>query len=400
MALFSRPGTALYNPDFKRVAVAYAAIGVFFGVQLSLQNNFIVERLGIEPHELGVVEGLREVPGFLNFVFLAAMVALSLRVSAALSLGIMAIGIASFSQVDSVLSFALLSIFWSIGFHAWIPIGQSMALRVSPEGEKGRALGFLRSVESAAWLAMIALGIGLYQFIDYDGLFIIAGVACAIGAATITRVQAKDPKEVPKTFLLRRRYWLYYTLQFLQGCRKQVFITFAIFALVKVHGMPVETTMTLVFINQLLITLTGPWVGRMVDRLGERTMLSISYVGLIFVFLGYGIIENLAILYVLYCLDNLLFFGSIALNTYINRLAPPEDLKPTLSMGVTFNHISSVAAPLIGGFAWAAFGYQAIFIAGAILAAVSLVFAQWVPPHLRPATAASAKPAPLSRASG
>ena len=367
-----------YSSDFKKVSFAFASVGVFFGVQLSLQNNFIVERLGIEAHELGVVEGLREIPGFLNFLFLAAMVALSLRVSAALSIGIMAIGIAAFSQIDSVVSFALLSVFWSIGFHAWVPIGQTMALRVSPEGQKGKALGFLRSMESGAWLGMIVLCLGLYRFVGYDGLFIIAGVACAIGAYAISKVKAKDPKSVDKTMLLRKKYWLYYTLQFLQGCRKQMFITFAIFALVKVHGMKVETTMILVFINQLLITLTGPWIGRMVDRFGERVMLSVSYIGLIFVFLGYGLIDKLSILYVLYCLDNMLFFGAIALNTYINHLAPPEDLKPTLSMGVTFNHISSVAAPLIGGFVWVAFGYKVIFISGAVMAAISLIFTQWI----------------------
>ena len=108
-------------------------------------------------------------------------------------------------------------------------------------------------------------------------------------------------------------------------------------------------------------------------------MLSISYVILALVFLGYGFIEHRPTLYVLYCVDNLVFFGGIALTTYLNRIAPPEDLKPSLSMGVTFNHISSVAAPLIGGFAWHYFGYQAIFFAGAFFAIVSLVFAQFLP---------------------
>ncbi|MEM9160691.1 MAG: MFS transporter [Verrucomicrobiota bacterium] len=367
-----------HNPDFKKIATAYAAIGVFFGVQLSLQNNFIVERLGIEAHELGMVEGLREVPGFLNFAFLAVMVALSLRISAALSLAVMGIGIALFSQINSVLSFALLSVFWSIGFHAWIPIGQTMALRMAPKGNEGKALGFLRSVDSFAWLGMIVFSYFSYQYIGYNGIFFVAGVACLVGAVFISKVKTKDPAFVDKTMLIRKKYWLYYTLQFLQGCRKQIFITFAIFALVKVHGMPVETTMILVFINQLLITLTGPLIGRLIDRLGERIMLTISYASLTLVFLGYGLIDNLTVLYVLYCLDNFLFFGSIALNTYINRLAPPEDLKPTLSIGVAFNHISSVAAPLIGGFVWIAFGYQVIFIAGALIAFVSLVFAQYI----------------------
>jgi len=367
-----------HDPDFKKVAVAFASLGVFFGVQLGLQHNFIVERLGIDPQELGIVEALREVPGFLNFLFLAAMVALSLRISATLSLALIGVGIALYTQIDSVLSFALLSVFWSIGFHAWIPISQTLVLNMAPRGEKGKALGFLRSVDSAAWLAIIAVSYFAYPLIGYNGLFAIAGGSCLIGAAFIARVKTREPKQGAQPMLLRRRYWLYYALQFLQGCRKQIFITFAIFALVKVHGMRVETTLVLVFINQLLITLTGPLVGRLIDRLGERIMLSISYAGLALVFLGYGLLDNLNALYVLYCMDNLLFFGSIALNTYLNRMAPPEELKQTLSMGVTFNHVSSVAVPLIGGFAWMACGYQVIFIAGAVVAVISLVFAQFL----------------------
>lgn len=42
---------------------------------------------------------------------------------------------------------------------------------------------------------------------------------------------------------------------------------------------------------------------------------------------------------------NLIFFGGNALTTYLHKIAPPEDLKPTLSMGVTMNHISCRGDP-------------------------------------------------------
>ena len=116
----------------------------------------------------------------------------------------------------------------------------------------------------------------------------------------------------------------------------------------------------------------------MVDHFGERIMLSASYFGLIFVFLGYALIEHRPSLYVLYCIDNLIFFGSIALTTYVHKIAPPEDLKPTLSMGVTMNHIAAVIGPLAGGLAWHLFGYQVIFFTGSALALISLVVSQWV----------------------
>lgn len=372
-----------WNSDFKRLAIAAGSVGVFFGVQLTIQHNFIVERLGIEPLELGFVEALREVPGFFNFIFLAMMIALSPPVAAAICLLFMGVGIAAFSQVETVVMFALFSVVWSIGFHAWHPLSQSMGLLFSPAEGKGRALGQLRSVESFAWLMMILVCYYAYPHVGYAGLFIAAGIVCVAGAVVIFGATRKNVTHVDRSFLLRKQYWLYYTLQFLQGCRKQIFITFAVFALVKVHGMPIQTTMILVFINQFLISLTGPWFGRLIDTHGERIMLSISYGILTLVFIGYGLIEHRPTLYVLYCVDNLVFFGAIALTTYLNKMAPPEDLKPSLSMGVTFNHISSVSAPLMGGLAWHYFGYQVIFYAGAAVALISFGFAQFLPSQNR-----------------
>lgn len=374
-----RSTLAGWSPDFRRLAIAAAAVGVFFGVQLTIQHNFIVEVLGIEPDELGYVEALREVPGFFNFVFLAVMIALSPPVAAAICLLFMAVGMTAFSQVNTVVMFTVFSVVWSIGFHAWHPLSQSMGLMFSGEHGKGQALGQLRSVESFAWLLMILVCMVSFRYIGYSGLFIVAGVACAIGAFFIFGASRREVTHIDRSFLLRKKYWLYYTLQFLQGCRKQIFITFAIFALIKIHGMQIHTTMILVLVNQLLISVTGSWFGRLIDKFGERIMMSISYIVLTLVFVGYGTIEHRPTLYVLYCIDNLVFFGAIALTTYLNKIAPSEELKPSLSMGVTFNHISSVAAPLLGGLAWVHFGYQVIFYAGAIVAVISFGFAQFLP---------------------
>ena len=190
------------------------------------------------------------------------------------------------------------------------------------------------------------------------------GVCTAAGGLALFWVDNKAAPAGEKRLVLKRRYLLYYALNFLQGLRKQMFITFAIFALVKVHGMPVETTMVLVLINQVLITLTAAWMGRLIDRFGERRMLSVSYSVLVFVFLGYAVVEHRPSLYALYCLDNLIFFGGIALTTYAHKIAPPDELKPTLAMGVTMNHVAAVAAPLVGGLRLALFWLRGHFFGG------------------------------------
>ncbi|MCH2663344.1 MFS transporter [bacterium] len=369
-----------WNRNFRLLAVAVGAQGIFFGVLMSLFYNFVVERLGIEPHELGGLEALREVPGFLNVLFLAAMIRFAPPIVGAVSMGIMGLGIMAYAAADSVVWLAIYSLVESIGFHCWIPLEQAMALAFSPEGNKGRWLGQLRSVNSFAWLATIGICNLVFTYLGYEGLFVMSGVATILGGIAVFFADKKKP-EAQKGFVLRRRYKLYYMLNFLQGLRKQVFITFAIYALVKVHGMPIETTLKLVFVNQLLITVTATWMGKLVDHYGERIMLSLSYAGLAIVFFGYATIHHRPTLYVLYCIDNLIFFGGIALTTYLHKIAPEEDLKPTLSMGVTMNHMAAVAAPLVGGFAWRLFGYEVIFLAGSALAVLSLIVSQWVDPE-------------------
>lgn len=359
---------------------AVFSTGIFFGVQLTLYNNFIVERLHIEAQQLGFVEGLRELPGFLNALFIALLIRIAPPLVGAAALVVMGLGIMAYSQLSSVFMLAVYSLVWSLGFHCWAPLEQTLGLAYSPPGDKGRWLGQMRSASSLAWLLAIGACMLLYPLLHYGGLFVMAGAATVVGGLALLLTDRRRTTIVERGLVFRRRYLLFYVLQALQGCRKQVFITFAIFALVKVHGMPVQTAMLLSLVNQGFVFLTGPLMGRLVDRLGERVTLSVSHFVLIFVFLGYAFVEDRTTLYVLYCVDSGIFFGAIALTTYLHKIAPAEDVKPTLAMGVTMNHLSSVVAPIAGGFVWHYFGYQVIFVSGAVLSLVSLIASQRVDP--------------------
>ena len=367
-----------WNRNFCLLALAVFGAGGFFGIQFALFNNFIVDRIGIEAHELGYMEALREVPGFLNALFMAITIYFAPPIVGGLALVVMGLGMAAYSQANGFLAILTCSFVWSIGFHAWTPLREAMTLAYSGGEEKGKPLGQLRSVGSLATLAAIMVCMLAVNLLEFEGLFQIGGGVVALGGVALMFASRQLRAEGEERFVLRKRYWLYYLLSFLQGCRKQIFITFAIFALVKVYGTDRGMIIRLVLINQVVVLIFSPLMGWLVDKLGERVMLSASYIGLFFVFLGYAALKNTTHLYVLYCIDNFLFVGGIALTTYLNKIAPRKDLKPTLAMGVTMNHVAAVTAPLVGGLAWMKFGYQVIFISGAIFALISFIVTQWV----------------------
>ena len=367
-----------WNRDFRLLACGVFGVGAFFGILHPLFNNFIVDQIGVQPRELGYIESLREVPGFLNALFTAIIIYLAPPVVAGFALIVMGVGMAAYSQVNSFYGILVFSFVWSIGFHAWLPLRSAMTLAYSTDEEKGKWFGQLRSVESFATLAMIGLCLIATDVFEFGGLFQIGGGVVAAGGIALLFTSRRLQTERENRFVLRKSYGLYYVLSLLDGSRRQIFTTFAIFALVKVFGTDRDIIIKLVLINQVVVLFFSPTIGRLVDKLGERTMLSISYAGLFFVFIGYATLKNVTHLYVLYCIDNFLFVGRIALMTYVNKIASPKDLKPTLAMGVTMNHVAAVSVPLIGGFAWVAFGYQIIFIGGAVFTLISLVCAQWM----------------------
>jgi len=367
-----------WNRDFRLLAFAVCGVGAFFGVHFALFNNFIVDRIGIEAHELGYMEALREVPGFLNALFIAIMIRFAPPIVGGLSLIVIGAGMAAYSQTDSFLGILIFSFVWSIGFHAWTPLRGAMALAYSEGEQKGKPLGQLRSLGSLAMLATIILCMFTVDLLEFKGLFQIGGLIAALGGVAVMFASPQLQAGKEDRFVLRKRYWLFYLLSFLQGWRKQIFVTFAIFALVKVYDTDRNMIIKLVLINQVIVFIFSPMMGWLVDRLGERIMLSASYIGLFFVFIGYAVLKNATHLYVLYCIDNFLFVGGIALTTYLNKIAPTRDIKPTLAMGVTMNHIAAVTSPLVGGLVWMKFDYRLVFIGGAAFALTSLIVTQWM----------------------
>ncbi len=366
-----------WNRDFRLLAVATFCLSVCFGIHSAIFNNFLVDKLHIQPEQFGIVEALREVPGFLTVIFAAIAMRMPAPILAGLCLIIMGIGMSSYYGVFGIGSLIAVSVFWSLGFHGWMPPREALALGLSDE-HKGKRLGELRSVDSVGMLMGIGLVFLAISMLGFRLMYICASVMVIIGGLVMFLIVDRTRVVKQPRFVLKKRYAIYYILAFLQGCRRQIFMTFAVFALVYRYGTSARSISVLMFINTVANMILAPVVGRIIDRIGERKALSASFMGLALIFWGYATIKIRPILYVLYCADNLIFLLGIAMTTYLNKIAEPEDIRPALSMGITVDHVAAVIMPLVGGILWARFSYVLIFQIGAVVALVSLAVCQKV----------------------
>jgi MFS family permease len=192
----------------------------------------------------------------------------------------------------------------------------------------------------------------------------------------------KDPadKELPiqhKKIIIRKKYWLFYALNFLSGARRQIFVVFAVFMLVQKYGFTVWEISALFVLNNLITWLVSPFIGKAINKFGERKMLTIEYAFLIVIFLGYALFEFKWFAAGLYVVDHIFFNFSIGIHTFFQKTADPKDIAPSIAVSFSINHISAVIIPAIGGMLWM-LNWQIPFIFGSALAVVSLILVQLI----------------------
>jgi predicted MFS family arabinose efflux permease len=354
------------------VAVASAFVGVALTLQISLNSNFLVGEIGVSGFQAGLLEAVRESCGIAALGIFVIIAGLTEPVIASLFLILIALGMGSYSIAPTYGYVMLFSLTWSVGFHVWTPLPNSMTLALAEPGKAGLRLGRV----GAAGALGSAGGLGIAFVLTLLGvkirpLYLIAGGAALLAAAACVGIP-RALKTPGPSFVLRRRYARYYVLNFLEGWRKQIAIAFGGFLLVKVHGAGLLEILVLAAVIQGIGYFTSPRVGKLIDRVGERKVLVFYYSFVTVMFLGYAFLQGKYILYAVYILDNATFVFNTGLTTYVNKIAPKSEHRPTLSMGVAANHVASVTMPFLGGILWATLGYRWAFLIGIPAAAASI----------------------------
>ncbi|NMM45246.1 MFS transporter [Rhodospirillaceae bacterium KN72] len=388
----------LQGPEGMLILMA-CAMAVSMNGWFALLNNFAVERASFTGKEIGFLQSIREIPGFMSFAAVLLLPFIREQNLAFLSLALLGIGTALTGYFPTEMGLYATTLIMSTGFHYYETMNQSLTLQVI---DKQRAAVHLATQLKSASIGTLAVFLVIMICFDeklmlmvqgfigienpfpgfnlgYKPLYLGAGLfTLAVAVYCKLAYPSVEASTQVKTLFLRPRYWLYYALTFMGGARRQIFMVFAAFLMVEKFGYDVTAITLLYMINLIANIFVAPYIGKYIRHLGERRALIFEYLGLICIFTGYAFVDDHIAAAGLYVLDHLFFAFAIAIKTYFQKIADPKDIASTAGVSFTINHIAAVGIPALFGFIWLG-NPSLVFSIGAGMAVISLVLALLVP---------------------
>jgi hypothetical protein len=353
-----------------------------FSTWMTLLNNFTVEIAQFNGKDIGLLQSVREIPGFLTLTVIFVLMYIVEQRLAMISLLLLAVGVMSTPFFPSTWGLLITTFIMSTGFHYFEAIYQSLKWQWLEKEHAAQQMGKLMSVTALASLIVYAL-IWLmndWLTLSYQTIYLTTSILAIILIVYMILAfpQFKAPHEQSKKIIIKKKYWLYYFLTFMSGARRQIFVVFAGFMMVEKFGYSVGNIALLFLINHLFNFFFAEKIGAWIGRVGERRALLIEYIGLMMVFSGYAFVEDHRIAAGLYVADHLFFAMAIAIKTYFQKISSPEDMASTSGVSFTINHIAAVVIPVLLGIVWLS-SPTIVFLTGTCMAFVSLLLSRLIP---------------------
>ncbi|MDP4094280.1 MAG: MFS transporter, partial [Bacillota bacterium] len=357
------------------------------GINSTTFNNFLNDTFNISAAARGIVEFPRELPGVFIMLVVSLLSFLGYIRTASVGMLLAALGMLGLGTLSP--TFALMLVWmmmFSLGTHIVLPLTPAIGMKLSQKGNYGTRLGRYNAYNLAATIigyAIVWLG---FKFcgLTYQAAFIIAAVFYTFAAFSFELMKPEQTETKKARFVFRKKYILYYILSIVNGARKQIFLTFAPWVLIKAFNLTPPVFAILGVIIAAVSILTRTIVGNAIDKLGERFVLSTEAIFLIVICFGYAFAADLVPPYIAvviiaacYVIDNSMSAVEMARSTYVRKIAvDPDDVIPTLSTGTSLDHVVAMSIPFLGGILWASMGYKYVFLAAAVIAIINLILSR------------------------
>lgn len=375
--------------NYKTFLFSVFIIGLGYGIHKGLLDNYLAEIVGIGEFERGLTEFFRELPGFLLIFILALLFTFSAEKLYKLGAVIILIGMGMLAIVPPVKVLVVLAVcICSLGEHIQLGMKSTLALSYSKEGKGGQALGLQSSSQQVGTLiGFIIVIIGFLVFAKtqpFKIFFMAAGIITAVGAFISFGMKGKSQTdENARHFYFRKKYTKYYMLEVFYGARKQVFLTFGPYVLILFYGAKTTVISLLFAISAVASFLMAPVVGKIIDKAGYKIVMIMDTLILVVVCFFYGFAHHLfpmnvafIICCVNYVLDAVISLASMAASVYVQDISDNmQEVKATLSTGISVNHLITLAIALFGGWIWQKVGIETLFIISAVLGLCNSAYA-------------------------
>ncbi|MCL2720946.1 MAG: MFS transporter [Treponema sp.] len=396
----------IYRPDVKvgRFLSVLVIFGLAIGMKHGVQNNYLSEIVSIDEFERGIVDAFRELPGLLLIFILALMYRFADSKVFKIGIALMSGGMVGFllttGIVDNSSVFMLkiivvvFMVLFSTGEHIIMPVRSTIAMELARRDKSGASLGITTSINQIGTIAGLLLVTGIFfvlekkgftriDIIGYRIVFAVAAALMTTAALVAAALQETTLKAPRQRFYFAKKFTKYYIMEIFYGSRKQIFLTFAPYVLVREYRADPSMMSLLLAICSVCIMFCSPLIGKLIDKIGYKKVMVADTLILVFVCLLYGFSHRLftpAIAFIVICcnfvLDQVISVASMANNVYVQRISKDrEEITATLSTGISVNHIFSVSIALIGGWIWKVAGLEVLFTMSAILGLISSIFA-------------------------
>ena len=377
------------NSKFKIFLLSLLITGLSYGLYKGMLDNYLAEVVGMGEMDRGLMEFFRELPGVMLVFILAAFYMLSAETMYKVGAVIMLVGMGMMTILppDKVLVTLAICIY-SLGEHLQLGMKNTLSLKYAKAGRGGAALGAQSATSQIGTLVgylVIVVAFSLFaKSQPYKLFFVVAVLLAAVSMMCTMRITGKSETDATKRrFYFHKKYTKYYMLEMFYGARKQVFFTFGPYVLILFYGANAATISLLFAVSAIAGFFASPVVGRIIDKLGYKVVMVADTLILVLVCFFYGFAHHLfpknvafIVCCVNYVLDSIISLASMASNIYVQDLSDtPEEVKATISTGVSINHVITIFIALFGGWIWESLGIELLFVLSAVLGLCNSAYA-------------------------
>ena len=377
------------NSGFQYFLLCILITGLSYGLYKGMLDNYLAEVVGMGEMDRGVTEFFRELPGIALVFILAVFYMLSAETLFKAGAVIMLIGMGMHALLPASKVLATLAIcIYSLGEHIQLGMKNTLSLQYAREGRGGAAQGVQNSVNQIGTLVGYLVIVAAFSLLSkeqpYKLFFTLAAALAAVSMICSFRIRGKSETDKHRRrFYFHKKYTKYYMLEMFYGARKQVFFTFGPYVLILFYGANAAMVSLLFAVSAIACFFAAPLVGRIIDKIGYKTVMVADTLILVIVCFFYGFAHHLfpkdiafIVCCVNYILDAIISLASMASNVYVQDLADNADeVKATISTGVSINHVITIFIALFGGWIWQALGIETLFIVSAVLGLCNSAYA-------------------------